>query len=283
MKKTYSSYIYDTIKGTDLHLHLYKSNHNRQEETIIYIHGGGFVYGSAHDLPDAYILQITQAGYDLILLEYPLAPEVKLGQILNSLESGVDWFITHALSKLDLKSTDYILFGRSAGAYLSALLSHRLQVKPKALWLFYGYYSLQEAAFRVPSRHYLQYPKIEDAVAKQLMQPKVLVEGPKETRFSLYIYYRQSGKWIFDILEDSENPADYSLTKEQLTKLPPAFLAASIGDADVPYRISKRMANTIPGAHLETIDSNEHDFDRTTTDSIGKDIYFKALEWLHTL
>lgn len=281
--ETYSSYIYDTIEGTDLHLHFYKSTKNRQEKVIIYIHGGGFVYGSAHDLPEPYILQITQAGYDLLLLEYPLAPEVKLGQILNSLESGVHWFIKYALSRLDLKSTDYILFGRSAGAYLSALLSHRLQVKPEALWLFYGYYSLQEAAFRVPSRHYLQYPRIEDAVAKQLKQSKILVEGPKETRFSLYIYYRQSGKWISDVLDKSEKPADYSLSREQLAELPPTFLAASTGDSDVPYRISKRMANSIPNTHLETIDSNEHDFDRTTTDSIGKNVYSKALEWLHKL
>lgn len=280
MEQVYETYTFDTLSTTDLNLYLYRTSVEQPKGTILYLHGGGLVYGSAHDLPDEYIQQINEAGYHLASIAYPLAPEVKLDTILVSVLTGVQWFMEQAQDTLKLECSNYILFGRSVGAYLAVTAANKIAQKPDALWLFYGYHTLRDASFQVPSRHYLTYPKVSEQLVQQLTHHKPIIDGPKESRFALYMYYRQTGKWISDILPTGKKGADYSLTLEELQTLPPAFLAASSADPDVPYRLSKTMGQHIPDSVLETIDSDEHDFDRLTTDGIGKDIYAKALAFL---
>lgn len=274
---------YGSIEGVPIHLTLYLAETNRKNKTILYLHGGGFVYGTADDLPETYLKQLLEAGYDFVTLEYPLAPEVKLDVMIQKIIEGIDWFLLHYSDELSLNSNEYILFGRSAGAYLSVQVTQRMRQKPQALLLLYGFHTLQEASFRVPSRHYLTFPKVEDRLVKGITKGKPVVNGLKETRFAIYIHYRQAGNWIKEILNSEDKPSNYTLSNSELSQLPPAFLAASNGDPDVPYRISKKMAETIPGAFLETIVSDEHDFDRTTTDAIGKEVYTKIIDWLENL
>lgn len=280
MTQPFETYDYGHLNQAELNLYLYRTEQPASKGNILYLHGGGLVYGSAHDLPDPYVDQITQAGYNLVSLAYPLAPEVKLDTILTSVQNGIEWFLENAASTLNLDTNRYVLFGRSAGAYLAVQAASHSNHKPDGLWLFYGYHTLNEASFQIPSRHYAQYPKLEPSLIQALTQSTPLTEGPKETRFAMYLYYRQSGKWIADILPAGKKSADYSLSPAELKELPPAFLTASTLDPDVPYRLSKMMAAHIPNSVLETIESDEHDFDRTTTDALGKDVYKKALAWL---
>ena len=46
--------------------------------SILYFHGGGFLYGSREDLPELHISTITQAGYAILSYDYPLAPAATL-------------------------------------------------------------------------------------------------------------------------------------------------------------------------------------------------------------
>lgn len=274
---------YGSIEGVPIHLTLYRAETNRKNKTILYLHGGGFVYGTADDLPETYLKQLLEAGYDFGTLEYPLAPEVKLDVMIQKIKEGIEWFLLYYSDELSLNSNEYILFGRSAGAYLSVQVTQRMKQKPQALLLLYGFHTLQEASFRVPSRHYLTFPKVEDRLVEGMIKGKPVVNGLKETRFGIYIHYRQAGNWIKEILSSEDKPSNYTLSNSELSQLPPAFLAASNRDPDVPYRISKKMAENIPGAFLETIVSDEHDFDRTTTDTIGKEVYTKIIDWLENL
>ena len=41
---------------------------------ILYFHGGGLLYGSREDLPMLHISRLTQAGYEILAFDYPLAP-----------------------------------------------------------------------------------------------------------------------------------------------------------------------------------------------------------------
>lgn len=283
MGQDYETYTFETVQTINLNLYLYRTTAEVSKGTILYLHGGGLVYGSAHDLPSEYMQQINKAGYHLVAIAYPLAPEVKLDIIIRAVSNGIKWFQEHAQTEMGLEDSRYILFGRSAGAYLAVNAAHELTQKPDALWLFYGYHTLRDASFQVPSRHYLTYTKVTEQLVKQLKQSTPLIEGPKQSRFALYIYYRQSGKWIADILPPDKKALDFSLTPKDLQTLPPAFLTASQSDPDVPYRLSKTMAQHIPNSVFETVDSDEHDFDRLTVDGIGKDIYGKALAFLNTV
>ena len=60
------------------------------KEAIIYLHGGGLVFGQRDDLPLAYIESFTNAGHPVITLDYLLAPEVKLPTILATLKQTLE-------------------------------------------------------------------------------------------------------------------------------------------------------------------------------------------------
>ena len=118
-----ADYEYYQYKNLSLNASVYRAPQNRKNKAILYLHGGGLLYGSKKDLPSMYIHLLQEAGYDLIALDYPLAPEASLSDILDCLQQGLDWFKHNALSTLQLTSTDYFLFGRSAGAFLCLVLS----------------------------------------------------------------------------------------------------------------------------------------------------------------
>lgn len=248
--------------------------------TIFYLHGGGLIFGDRKDLPSEYIELLTAAGYNLFTADYPLAPESKLPEILKSIAVSIDWFLDHAVDTLSLKNDDYILMGRSAGAYLGIFQSVHHQVHPKGLIAFYGYFNLNEAAFNVPSRHFLNYPKVTADQMARLTSNRPLVEGSMNDRYPIYIGARQSGIWQDLFLADKGEAKSFSIEKTALKNLPATFITAASDDPDVPVRQSKLLHKAVPDSHLHIVDSDLHDFDRTEIDSLGMETYQELLKWL---
>ncbi|CZR05416.1 alpha/beta hydrolase [Trichococcus collinsii] len=269
-----------SIQSVPLEGKLFRSRVNRKGKTILYLHGGGLLYGDKNDLPEPYLNLFLSAGYDFFALDYPLAPETKLPDILASIQAGLLWFQSHAVSDLSLDSADYLLFGRSAGAYLAFLTASSSTVNPAAIISLYGYHTLREASFRIPNRHYLAYQRLVKADVERLLSPVPIVTGEKELRFALYVYARQSGTWLSYLLDDIKEARNYSLNDEQLAALPPTYLAASNADPDVPYQLSKILSQKIPFAKLNTIASEEHDFDRNLSNPLGIEVYRDVIVWL---
>ncbi|MDF2571720.1 MAG: hypothetical protein K0R55_3324, partial [Sporomusa sp.] len=121
-----------TEENIKLNASLYRTKKNRQNVTIIYFHGGGLLYGVRDDLPELYISQFLQSGYDFLALDYPLAPESKLDQILKSASDMLSFYLKNFDTIFNLEKNTYVLFGRSAGAYLSFMLCDML-IKNKDL------------------------------------------------------------------------------------------------------------------------------------------------------
>lgn len=64
------------------HATIYKETTVTTKAKIFYFHGGGLLYGFRKDLPEKHISVITQAGYEIISFDYPLAPAADLEQIV---------------------------------------------------------------------------------------------------------------------------------------------------------------------------------------------------------
>lgn len=272
---------YGEINQVPLEASFIQADDNRKNMTIIYIHGGGLVYGHRMDLPDMYIQQLTAHGYDFFSIDYPLAPETKLGHIIQSVSDAINWFIDHAQKEFNLQSTDFILFGRSSGAYLSLLVNKGfLPKQPKAIISLYGYYSLMNGILKGPNRHYLKFPKFQYGVIQNLISDKPIVHGELEKRYSLYVYYRQTGKWVYSLLNETDSLSDYSLTEEELKQLPPTFLTASTDDQDVPYQITEKLSKIIPVNELFTVHGLEHDYDRNTQLPESTELYERMVQFL---
>lgn len=262
----------------------YRSATATKEQTIIYLHGGGLIWGDRNDLPVEYIQQFLDNGYHFLAIDYPLAPETPLPEIYACTVRAVEWFCENFNDVLHLTSNDYSLFGRSAGAYLALLLGndHTLPCQPKRIISFYGYHSIQEPFYLSPSKQYQKYPAIPESMIKQMIQKKPLVSGPLETRYAIYIYCRQTGKWLDMVMPAKSNRESFSLSDDELKQLPPTFIAQSKNDQDVPYVIGVHLANTIPHADFFSVENLDHDFDKDSRNPVALQAYEAVIEWLHS-
>ncbi len=273
---------YYTLQEIELKAEFIPANSRSNKPTIIYIHGGGFIFGERDDLPQLYIDMLTEAGYNLLLLDYPLAPEVDLTVIHDCLAKALEWFQSHYQITLNLNSPAYYLFGRSAGAYLALLLSAKnpspLQ---KGIISFYGYSSMQSDEFIKPSEYYLQFPKLSFMDLYDLTDNGIQTRASVKSRYVLYINYRQNGTWLSKALPDRSLWEQYSLSDEELKSLPKTFLTASNTDKDVPYSSSEYLSKTITNNLFMPVDNQFHDFDRDVTNPISIEIYESLLNWLN--
>lgn len=277
-----TTHSYTHYQSLVLEATFYKADSASKEQTIIYIHGGGLVYGQRNDLPEVYIQNFLQAGYHFLAFDYPLAPEAPLKDIYTETRKGIQWFIEEYSSTLGITSDTFILFGRSAGAYLSLLLANDPELpSPVKLISFYGYYSLNEASFHKPSVYYKKYPLVPEKVIRKLISSSSpIAKGPLQTRYALYLYARQTGKWIEFLQASQEDIQIFSLTLEDLQALPPVFIAQSTIDQDIPYAIGKTLHSSIPDSYFFSVEGLEHDFDRDPSNEKAKEAYHQLFDWM---
>lgn len=278
---------FKTKGNITLNMSLYRCENNRKNITVFYFHGGGLVSGLRNDLPKTYIENFLNSGYDFLSLDYPLAPESKLEIILNSAYEEILYFLQNHKKVFGFESQKYILFGRSAGAYLCLNLCNMLiknyNLYPLAIISLYGYARLDEPEFNTPSNYYNKLTKVSKEMIKNIISDFPVTEDPMNRRVLLYIKGRQEGSWIKYLCKE-ENINDYSLDDHDFEYYPPTILAASILDPDVPYRVSKKLSKLIPNSKFLTIYSQVHDFDTDTTQNSGITTYNQILDWLeHTV
>jgi acetyl esterase/lipase len=275
-----------SLQGLNLYANLYRTTivDALVKPTILYFHGGGLLYGTRDDVPDPYLRMLTSSGHNVISFDYPLAPESNLSVILDSVIKAISWFNQHAVTTLQLFNTRYFLFGRSAGAYLCLLAANRIRKSeyksPEAILAYYGYASLDFNDFRTPSKYYRTYPLVDEIIVQSLIKSEPISFAPIEQRFALYLYARQSGKWLQFLLNETDQILDYSLSDHDLLMLPPTFLAASTTDEDVPFKASKELSKKIPNSTLHTVYGLQHDFDRDLNNEAGIKSYHSMIEWL---
>lgn len=221
--------------------------------TTIYIHGGGYVMGERNDLPLDLIESLTHDNRQLITIDYPLAPQMKVPSIVSYVEGQINELI----KEYDI--TKLILFGRSSGANLMLTIDpNALSIPISGLISFYGYNS-NDLSWMSSAIMNSDYP-IQDGIIK-------VIEEQTETSFSrpllsTYPYYyslRKLSLWSKDIgIEKQEIlwPKDLKI-----------FVAHSIFDPDVPFKCSLEITNHFNDALLYKSISKQHAFDQNGTES----------------
>ena len=241
--------------------------------TILYLHGGGLEFGQREDLPTAYLEKFTTAGIQLFTFDYLLAPEVKLDTILPVLRESIQVMLDKTPH-----ADRVILMGRSAGTYLAYLLL-RDGLEADGLVDLYGYSGLDYPEFRMPAEFYDSFPKVLPMTAQSLIQRQPLVAGEMKDRYPLYVSGRQFGTWLSQFLPSMRDVAAYSLTPNDLSRLPQTLLIHSTNDPDVPFATSEYAVKYLPNAELLPIYHHEHDFDcEATAESLA--VYSQIIDFI---
>lgn len=85
---------------------------------IVWIHGGGFVAGSRHDVAN-YARMLAADGYAVVTVDYSLAPEHRYPLPVHQLNQALA-FLSENAKRLQLDMSRVVLAGDSAGAQLAA-------------------------------------------------------------------------------------------------------------------------------------------------------------------
>lgn len=257
---------------------LHRSMSSGLHRTIVYYHGGGFIFGDKDDLPAYAIRKFTEAGFDLVCMEYPKAPEMSLKDICDFTQMQLFWLLENS-RRLSL-SSDYILFGRSAGGYLVMMLTKRMiekrAKKPDKVIVFYGYETFDSDDFINPSEHYLRYPRLNWTEVRSVIGSGAVFKTNLLKRYPLYIYARQTGSWLRLLKVDQKYLED---PEGIISDFPESWFAASRFDRDVAYKHTELMSRKYENAKVFTSIQDKHEFDQSENDETAS-LYKQLFEWL---
>ncbi|WP_449445538.1 alpha/beta hydrolase [Ureibacillus acetophenoni] len=252
---------------------------------IVYIHGGGLVWGSKEDLKKEQIEFYLGAGFNIFSINYRLAPETKLPEIITDIEHAIYWLKHEGVDHFNYDPEKIAVIGGSAGGYL-ALLSGTFETKPNCIVSFYGYGDIHGDWAHKPSPHYEKMTKVPKELADMLVTNKVITDGPIQKRYAIYMYGRQSANWIHSIsgLYRSELFA-YCPLHNITSSFPPTLLLHGTLDEDVPYEQSVLMSEALTKANIPTelitIENGKHVFDEDWNNPTVQQAFTRVIEFLN--
>lgn len=256
---------------------------------LMYIHGGGLIWGSKDDIDERQIKLYTEAGFHVFSINYRLAPETKLPNIVGDIQDAMEWLVNHGHEHVDYNPENIAVIGASAGGYL-ALMTGTFKTRPKAIVSFYGYGDITGDWYRKPSPHYSKMTAVPEMLAKQLIEKEPISAAPIEKRYAIYLYCRQQGKWIDYVAaiqpdEDITSLHDYCPLHLADGHFPATLLLHGDDDEDVPYEESAKMEKKLKQSditsELITIKGGKHTFDEDMDDQQVQGAFEHVIQFLH--
>ena len=246
------SHTYKSVGDLRITADVYRPDGATVRPVVVWIHGGALITGNKSGLPRNLLDLCRDEGYALVSIDYRLAPEVKLPEIIADVEDAFAWLRTDGPKLLHIDPERMVIAGGSAGGYLTLTMGARLKQKPKALVAYWGYGDVDGDWYTKPSEHYrTAMPLIEKGEAYKAVGTKPLTGSEADfdgkARGRLYHYFRQNGLWTkevtgFDPATQSEKLDPYCPVRNITKDYPPTLLVHGTEDTDVPYVLSANMA-----------------------------------------
>lgn len=279
---------YEKINGREILADVYRPKGDRICSVIVHLHGGALIMGnraleSSAGLK-AYRAQhpgqpyfdllefAANGGYAVVSIDYRLAPETKLPEIISDVEAAFRWIGGEGARQFHLDADRMVVFGASAGGYLTLLTGYRVSPKPKALVSLYGYGRLNADWYTKPNP-YPGYTKREVHRDEAMHQTDgtIISDGAQRKGDGglIYMYYRQNGLWTREVTgfpQDSlaTEIMQYEPANNVSRDYPPTLFIHGTQDTDVPFEESVNMAEQlkkhgVPYIFLP-IQKGEHEF-----------------------
>lgn len=245
-----STYTYKTVNGLPIRADVYRKSGDDIRPVVLWIHGGALITGSRRGLNAAQAERYLDAGYAIVSIDYRLAPQAKVDQIIEDLQDAYGW-IRKEGPKLFRADPDRIaVVGHSAGGYLTFMAGFRVGPRPRALVSFYGYGDIAGEWYSRPDPFYNRQPAVSKEEAYRVVGDEVISDYRGGDRGRFYLYTRQQGLWPLEVAghdPDKEPRAFDALCPiRNVTKdYPPTLLLHGDNDTDVPYEQSVMMAREL--------------------------------------
>jgi acetyl esterase/lipase len=286
-----TTYTYKSVKDCQIRADVYRPLKGTElAPAIVHIHGGCLIYGSRQDMNPRQLELYLRAGYTVVSIDYRLAPETKLPEIIEDVQDLFRWIGDSGLELYSVDPRRIAVVGHSAGGYL-ALMSGCCAVPcPRAIVSFYGYGDIVGDWYSKPDPFYCLKPAVSEEESGRLATGPTIsepYEGRGKEKF--YLYCRQKGLWPQEVggrspTEDPSFFVQYCPLRNVTEAYPPTLLLHGNCDTDVPYQQSILMVEELRRHNVEheliTMEARGHAFDRGMDDPIVKDAFIRVLAFL---
>lgn len=242
------THIYKTVEGCEIRADVIGAEPGSSRPCIVWIHGGGLIFGSRKNSPRATFLRaLLQRGFVVVSIDHRLAPETKLPGIMEDVHDAWRWVRERGPKLFGADPARMAMAGGSAGAYLTLIGGHSLRPRPRALASFWGYGDITAPWERDPSDFYRQMPLVSKEEALQRVGTAPVSEQPHDDRDYYYVYCRQQGRWLAEVTGHDPRDDDawfdpWCPIRNITAGYPPAILVHGTLDTDVPHQESANLA-----------------------------------------
>jgi len=275
------TFVYKSAGSCDIHVDIFWEDDKDLPDAfpgnglpiIFWIHGGGLISGCRTDIRADQKFLYVAAGFAVISVDYRLAPETRLPEIIEDLRDAFRWvredLPTQLPVPIDLQRVAVV--GHSAGGYLTLMSGFCILPPPKVLVAFYGYGDITAPWYSSPDPFYCNLPRVPKKKAYQSVgRTPIACATGNNNRGDFYLYCRQNGLWPkevsgFDPLTENSAFNPYCPLRNVTETYPPTMLLHGMADTDVPVAQSQQMADALEKAGVPTqlvlIPDGSHGFD----------------------
>ncbi|MFA9454759.1 MAG: alpha/beta hydrolase [Candidatus Aminicenantaceae bacterium] len=244
-----TTYVYKTVGDLKIKADVHQVDDGLTNPVVVWLHGGALITGGREGVPAWLKEGALAGGYDVISLDYRLAPETKLHEIIRDLEDAFRWIHAQGPGMLDIDTSRMVVAGASAGGYLALVAGYRVDPAPTALLSLWGYGDLIGPWQSEPSthpRHNQTQMTAEQAEEIMSLPPIANARSRKGNGWAFYQYCRQNGLWPnlvsdFDMATEPEKFFPFMPLKNVTGDYPPTLLVHGTEDSDVPHEQSVLM------------------------------------------
>ncbi|HTS29967.1 MAG TPA: alpha/beta hydrolase [Bryobacteraceae bacterium] len=287
-----TTYTYKTAGGCAIQADVYRTSSASRGPAVLWIHGGALIMGHRGGIPGAQLSRYLEAGFTVVSIDYRLAPETKLPEILEDVTDAYGWLREKGPDLFGIDPSRIAVVGHSAGGYLTLVSGYRFHPRPRALVSFYGYGDIVGDWYSRPDPFYSRQPAVSKDAAFASVGTKAIsgAPGPND-RDRFYLYCRQQGLWpnLVAGLDPREQPKAFDAfcpLRNVTRDYPPAMLLHGDQDTDVPFTQSELMAKELERNGVEhefvRIPGGGHGFDRDMSDPRAADAFHRVMAFLET-
>ncbi len=264
------THTFKKVGDLEIKADVYAFDDAKSRPVVVWIHGGALIMGHRESVPKWLSDECVKSGYVLVSIDYRLAPETQLPEIIKDVEDAFAWIAGKGPALFHADPKRIAVVGGSAGGYLTLTAGFRAKPRPVALVSLWGYGDLVGDWYSKPSPHprHHQSKLSRDEAYKQVSGPPVSdSRDRKGDGGAFYQFCRQQGLWPkavsgWDPHTQVEKFFPYMAVKNATADYPPTLLIHGDKDTDVPYEQSVMMVEQFTRHKVEhrliTLTGGEH-------------------------
>jgi acetyl esterase/lipase len=258
------------VDQLEIQADVYRHEDVVKRPVVVWLHGGALIMGSRGGVPKQLLELAREHGFVVVSLDYRLAPEAKLADIIEDLKDGLEWVRTLGTEQFHADSSRMVVAGASAGGYLALMSGITIAPPPSAIVSYWGFGDVDGDWTTRPNEAYRKGKLIDKEKAWAGVGGQVLTNSNQTNgrgRAAFFVYLKQTGQWLnavsgFDPQLDREKITPFCPIRNVSPNYPPTLFLHGTADKDVPVEQSIAMAHELKRhgvAHeLITIEGGGH-------------------------